>query len=88
MPNIKSAEKRVEVTSRNNLSNRMIKSNIHTTVKKLEKAAESQDAQQTEAQLRSAVSAYDKAGAKGVMHKNAVNRSKARMARIAAKASK
>ncbi len=87
MPNIKSAIKRVNVTETKNLRNRMIKSNIRTSVKKLENAAQAGDNQAAEAQLRAAVSTLDKAAAKGVMHKNTVNRQKARMARIAAKVS-
>ena len=87
MPNIKSAIKRVNVTETKNLRNRMIKSGIRTSVKKLENAAASGDKQAAEAQLRATVSTLDKAAAKGVMHKNTVNRQKARMARIAAKVS-
>ena len=87
MPNIKSAIKRVNVTETKNLRNRMIKSNIRTSVKKLENAAQAGNNQAAEAQLRAAVSTLDKAAAKGVMHKNTVNRQKARMARIAAKVS-
>jgi small subunit ribosomal protein S20 len=87
LPNIKSAIKRVNVTETKNLRNRMIKSNIRTSVKKLENAAQAGDNQAAEAQLRAAVSTLDKAAAKGVMHKNTVNRQKARMARIAAKVS-
>ena len=87
MPNIKSAIKRVNVTETKNLRNRMIKSGIRTSVKKLENAAQAGDTQATEAQLRATVATLDKAAAKGVMHKNTVNRQKARRARIAAKAS-
>lgn len=85
LPNIKSAIKRVEVNETKNLRNRMIKSSIHTTVRKLEKAAEQGDNALTEALFRQTVSAYDKAASKGIIHKNAVNRKKAKMAKIAAK---
>lgn len=87
MPNIKSAIKRVNVTETKNLRNRMIKSNIRTSMKKLENAAAEGNAQEINAQLNATVSTLDKAAAKGIMHKNTVNRQKARMARIAAKAS-
>ena len=86
MPNIKSAIKRVDVTKKKNLRNRMIKSNIHTTVRKLEKAVAQGDSAQVETLYREAVSAYDRAGAKGVLHRNAVDRKKAQMAKIVAKA--
>ncbi len=87
MPNIKSAIKRVKVTETKNLRNRMIKSNIHTQAKKLEGVVASGDQEAVQAQLRTVVSAYDKAGSKGILHKNTVNRRKARAARMASKVS-
>ena len=84
MPNIKSAIKRVKVTEKKNLRNRMIKSAMRTSVKKLEAAVAAGSA---DAALLSATSgAVDRAVAKGVMHKNAANRKKARMAKRLAKA--
>ena len=84
MPNIKSAIKRVKVTEKKNLRNRMIKSAMRTSVKKYETAVAAGTA---DAALLSATSgAVDKAVAKGVIHKNAANRKKARMAKRLAKA--
>ena len=74
MPNIKSAMKRVKVSKKKNLRNRMIKSGVKPAVKKYEAAL-------TPEQLASASSALDKAASKGVIHKNAANRKKARLAR-------
>ena len=74
MPNIKSAIKRVKVSKKKNLRNRMIKSGVKTAVKKYEAAL-------TQEQLSMASSALDKAATKGVIHKNAANRKKARLAR-------
>ncbi|MBQ7520406.1 MAG: 30S ribosomal protein S20 [Clostridia bacterium] len=74
MPNIKSAMKRVKVSKKKNLRNRMIKSGVKTAVKKYEAAL-------TQEQLSMASSALDKAATKGVIHKNAANRKKARLAR-------
>ena len=74
MPNIKSAMKRVKVSRKKNLRNRMIKSGVKTAVKKYEAAL-------TQEQLSNASSALDKAASKGVIHKNAANRKKARLAR-------
>jgi len=84
VPIIKSAIKRVDVTKTKTLRNRMIKSNLHTTHKKLDAAIAANDAAAVQTELRSAVSAYDKAASKGVMHKNAVNRKKAQLAKAAA----
>ena len=85
MPNIKSAKKRVKVSEKKNLRNRMIKSAVRTSVKKLE-AAIAADPQTANAQLVGTTSAIDKAASKGVMHKNAANRKKARLAKQLAKA--
>ncbi|MGI6160660.1 MAG: 30S ribosomal protein S20 [Christensenellales bacterium] len=75
MPNIKSAKKRVLVSSAKNLQNRMVKSSVKTALKKLDVAEGDK-----QAHYREAVSAIDKAVLKGVMHKNAANRKKARLA--------
>ena len=85
MPNIKSAKKRVKVSEKKNLRNRMIKSAVRTSVKKLE-AAIAADPQTANAQPVVPTSAIDKAASKGVMHKNAANRKKARLAKQLAKA--
>lgn len=85
MPNIKSAKKRVKVTAKKNLRNRMVKSALRTSVKKFE-AAVAADAATAGAQLTATTSAIDKAAAKGVIHKNAANRKKARLAKQLAKA--
>ncbi|MBQ2953972.1 MAG: 30S ribosomal protein S20 [Clostridia bacterium] len=85
MPNIKSAKKRVKVTAKKTLRNRMVKSALRTSVKKFE-AAVAADAATAQVQLTATTSAIDKAVAKGVMHKNAANRKKARLAKQLAKA--
>ena len=79
MPNIKSAIKRVKVNKTKNLRNRMIKSAMRTTVKKFETAVSEGNA---DAKMLSVTAgAIDKAAAKGVMHKKAANRKKARLAK-------
>ncbi len=79
MPNIKSAIKRVRVTKKKNLRNRMIKTAMRTSVKKFDVAVAANSADQ---QLFSATSAsIDKAASKGVIHKNAANRKKSRLAK-------
>ena len=85
MPNIKSAKKRVKVSEKKNLRNRMIKSAVRTSVKKFD-AAVAADAATASAQLSATTSAIDKAAAKGVIHKNAANRKKARLAKQLSKA--
>ena len=83
LPNIKSAIKRVKVTEKKNLRNRMIKSAMKTQIKKFDTAIAAGEA---DAKLLSATQgAVDKAAAQGVMHKNAANRKKARLAKRLAK---
>ena len=84
MPNIKSAIKRVKVNKKKNLRNRMIKSAMKTQIKKYDTAI---NAGEADAKLLSVTQgAVDKAAAKGVIHKNAANRKKARLATRLAKA--
>jgi small subunit ribosomal protein S20 len=85
LPNIKSAEKRVLVGERNRLRNRIVKTGLKTAVKKFETAVAS-NAENTGAMFVQAASAVDKAASKGVIHKNAANRKKARLAKKMAKA--
>ena len=84
MPNIKSAMKRVKVNQKKNLRNRMIKSAMKTQIRKFDTAVAANEA---DAKLLSVTQgAVDKAASKGVIHKNAANRKKARMAKRLAKA--
>ena len=80
MANIKSAKKRILVSRRQNLRNRMIKSSVKTALKKVDLAVEHGDAAQIEAAYRSAVSLVDKAVVKGIMHKNTAAHKKAQLA--------
>ena len=79
MPNIKSAIKRVKVNEKKNLRNRMVKSAMKTQLKKFETAISASEA---DAKILSVTQgAVDRAQAKGVLHKNAANRKKARLAK-------
>ena len=79
MPNIQSAKKRVKVTEKKTLRNRMVKSSVRTSIKKLE-AAIAADPKNAAVQLNETTSALDTAVAKGIIHKNTANRKKARLA--------
>ena len=85
MPNIKSAIKRVKITEKKNLRNRMVRTSLKTNVKKLDAAIAAGGADVMK-QLSHAGSALDRAASKGIIHKNAANRKKARLARRVAKA--
>lgn len=86
MPNIQSAKKRVKVSEKKNLRNRMVKSGVHTALKKFAAAMQA-DPQNANVQLSATASAIDKAASKGVLSKNAANRKKARLAKQLNKAS-
>lgn len=79
MPNIKSAKKRVKVTSAKNLQNKMLMSNLRTVIKKAEAAISSDDDNKVEV-VRYAVKRIDQACAKGLIHKNNAARKKSALA--------
>ena len=79
LPNIKSAIKRVKVSEKKNLRNRMVKSAMKTSLKKFSTAVEAGSADA--ALLSQTQAAVDKAATKGVIHKNAANRKKSRLAK-------
>jgi small subunit ribosomal protein S20 len=74
MPNIKSAIKRVKVSEKRRLRNASQKSALRTAVKAFD-AAVSPEA------LVTASKKLDKAASKGLIHKNAANRKKSRLAK-------
>ena len=79
MPNKKSAMKRVRTAERNRLYNRFWKTRCKTALKKVLADAEKGDAETAVARLNVAQSVFDKAGVKGVIHRNTAARKKALM---------
>jgi len=79
MPNIKSAIKRVKVTEKKTLRNKMVYHEMMTSVKKFRNAIKSNDAEGAEKLLPAAFSEIDAAAAKGVIHKNNASRKKSRL---------
>lgn len=80
MPNIKSAIKRVGVTKRQNLENRISRSILKTSMKKYQAVIDANDVSGAEKMLPSTSGAIDRACSKGVLHKNAAARKKAQIA--------
>ena len=80
MANIKSAIKRIQITERKTLRNRIFKSIVKTEIKKFEAAVTSNNLEEAKALLSSTAHILDKASAKGILHKNAVYRKKSRLA--------
>lgn len=86
MANHKSAIKRIGVTQKKNLRNRMIMSGVKSAIKKFDSALTQGDEKVVNACYLSAVSTVDKAVNKGVLHRNAADRKKAQLAiKLAAK---
>lgn len=80
MPNTRSAAKRVRVTERRTLRNRMVKSRMRTSIRRYLEALESGDAAASTELFQKATSQIDRAAAKGVIHRNEASRRKARLA--------
>ena len=75
MANIKSAKKRILVNETKAARNKAIK----TYVKKVETAVEKKDAATAAAALKEAIAEINKAGSKGVYHKNTCSRKISRL---------
>ncbi len=78
MPNIKSAEKRVRVTGKKTARNNRLKSNLKTELKKFDASLVNAEADSNAAFVKVSKS-LDKAVTKGIIHKNAASRKKARL---------
>jgi small subunit ribosomal protein S20 len=80
MPNIKSAIKRVKTIEKNRAQNASQKSALRTSVKHVEVAVQNSDVNTAIEALQEASRKLDKAAGKGLIHKNAANRKKSRLA--------
>lgn len=76
MPNIKSAKKRVLVTEKKTLANKMFVTSLKTMIKKYEKAVADNNTELAQKTYKDAVKKLDQAVAKGHIHKNAAARKK------------
>lgn len=79
LANIKSAKKRILVTETRTARNKAIKSKVKTMVKKVYAAIDEKDQEAAKAALKEAISTLNKAGSKGVYHKNTVSRKISRL---------
>ena len=76
MANIKSAQKRIDVTERNTLQNKIAKYQMKTQIKKYNKAIDAKDVESAEKLLPQTFEVIDKTVTKGAIHKNQANRRK------------
>ena len=79
MANIKSAKKRILVNETKAARNKAIKSKVKTYVKKVEAAVAANDKAVASEALKVAIVEINKAGSKGVYHKNTCARKVSRL---------
>lgn len=82
MPNIKSAEKRVEIARVRTERNKARKSTVKTAVRKYETLIAEGKVEEAQAQLKAVIKEIDMAVTKGVLHKNTAARKKSRLAHL------
>ncbi len=82
MPNIKSAKKRVLVTEKKTLQNKMFKSALKTEMKKYEAAVLAGNKELAQTTYKAAVKKIDQAVAAGILHKNNAAHKKSRFTRL------
>jgi small subunit ribosomal protein S20 len=79
MPNHKSAEKRDRQNANRNAVNTANRTRLRGSIKKLRTVIAAGNAQEAQALLSETISAIDKSVQKGVLHRNAAARHKARL---------
>jgi small subunit ribosomal protein S20 len=75
----KSAMKRARQTEVRNARNRSVKNMLKTLTKSVEKEIESKSVEGASTALKKAVSAFDKAAQKGILHRNTAGRRVAKL---------
>ena len=81
MANIKSAKKRVIVNRTKAERNKAIRSEVKTSIKKVEAAVAAKDLAAAQAALKVATATIESAGSKGVYHKNNAARKVSRVSK-------
>ena len=82
MANIKSAKKRILVNRTRAARNKSIRSEVKTSIKKVEAAVAANDKTAADAALKTAVSTIESAASKGVYHKNNSARKVSRLTKL------
>ena len=81
MPNIKSAKKRVLVSNKKAVQNKMIKNEVRTYVKKVELLVNEGKTEEAKLALNETFSVIDSAVSKGVLHRNNAANKKAKLSK-------
>ena len=79
MPNTNSSKKRLRQNIKRRASNRSVRSNVRSQVRKVRQAVDAGDAEACESEFRLAVKKLDQAAAGGIIHRNAAARTKSRL---------
>ena len=79
MANIKSAKKRIKTSAKRAERNKSVRSAVKTSIRKVREAVESKDKTAAGEALRAAISTIERAGSKGVYHKDNVSRKVSRL---------
>jgi small subunit ribosomal protein S20 len=79
MPNIKSAQKRMELNRKWQAENRAVRSRIRTLIKRVRQA---EDPAVAEARLREVTALLDRAAVRRVFHPNKTARAKSQLQRV------
>jgi len=87
LANTKSAKKRIKITLKKTLRNRMIKSRTKTAIRRVVEATTAGDATAAKTALLVAVKTIDKAASKGGYHKNNAARKKSQLTKMVNKVS-
>lgn len=87
MANIKSAKKRILVTAKKTLRNKMVKTRTKSAIKGVVTAVAQNDASKANEALQVAIRVIDKATTKGIFHKNNGSRKKSRLTKLVNKMS-
>ena len=86
MPNSPSAKKRLRQSIERKDRNKAVKSALRSQIKKVRQAVQSGNVAVAETELRGAARRLDRAGAAGVIHRNAAARTKSRLQHLIRKA--
>jgi small subunit ribosomal protein S20 len=86
MANIKSQIKRNRQNERRRVRNKAVRTSLKTASKKVRLALAEGDAEAASVRAREAARAFDKAAAKGIVHRRTAARHKSRLARAANRA--
>ena len=82
MANIKSAKKRILVTETRAARNKAIRSEVKTSIKKVEAAVAANDKEAAKAALTVAISTIESASSKGIYNKNNSARKVSRLTKL------